>query len=74
MQHNDSTVPFNEDDSRRSLLYTDLPTGTDEPLFLLYVAAVGLLGGSAWHWLDVEAAKELRAELSTFISEHGDDA
>ncbi len=70
MQHNDSTVPLNADSRRRSLLYTDPPHETDEPLFLMYVSEVDMRGGSAWHWLDVEAAKELRAELSKFISNH----
>ena len=72
MQHNDSTVPLNENDRRRSLLYTDLPSQHAEPLFLMYVAEVDMRGGSAWHWLDVEAAKELRRELSSFISDHTD--
>lgn len=68
MYHDDSTIPFNEDDPRRSVFVTDVPTERDESLFLMYTSEKP--GHAAWHWLDVEAAKELRAELNTFIARH----
>lgn len=66
MYHDDSTVPFNKNDPHRSVFATDMPAEREESLFLMYTSEN--LGRSAWHWLDVEAAKKLRAELDTFIN------
>lgn len=68
MIHDDSTIQYNEDDPKRSVLHTDLPSEGYEPLFLMLVSERELLGNQAWHWLDLDAARELRAELDTFIS------